>query len=242
MTTFSPPGDFAQAPVPQRTSVAAIISLICGILGLVVCCVPFVGPFFGIVGLICAIAAFMAIGRSDGRLGGNGLAVGGMICSIIAMIFGIVIVVGMSQFTKMFNGYGTAITIAQSDDTSTLSPMLSAAAGQRATPEGLAAFKTESLGSLGAFQRIKPGMMPFFKSFAMMGQLGGGVPPKYQGRGGGVSLLPAIAEFEKGEGLFLIVFNQNEQTNSTLPFGNIENIGVAPAGGPVTWLIDPALP
>lgn len=241
MTTISPPGgEFAQAMQgPQRTSVAAILSLVCGILGLVVCCVPFAGPVFALLGLLCAVVAFLAIGRSEGRLGGRGMAVGGLACSIVAMLLGIVVVVGMNQVLTMFTKYGDAVGQVQTDDKTGLSEVLSSGATQTLTPEAIEAFKDESIGSLGKYQRVKPGMWAWFESFGMLGQVATGIPPKYQG--GGQTLIPLHGEFEKGSGLILVLLDQTEQSPST-PLGKIENIGVAPTGGPITWLIDPSGP
>lgn len=240
MTMFSPTGGEAQAmQAPQRTSVAAILSLVAGILGLVVCCVPFVGPVFAVLGLLCAVFAFLAIGRSEGRLGGRGLAVGGLACSLVAMLLGIVVVVGMAQISSMFGKYGDAITHVQADDMTALNEVLATTAGQKVTPEGIAAFKDESIGSLGKFKRVKPGMWAWFESFGMLGGVATGIPPQYQG--GGQTLIPLQGEFDKGNGLILVLINQTEQS-PTAPIGKIENIGVAPTGGPITWLIDPSGP
>lgn len=241
MSTFSPPGgEFAQAmQAPQRTSVAAILSLVCGILGLIVCCVPFLGPTFAVLGLLCAVFAFIAIGRSEGRLGGRGMAVGGLACSLVAMLLGIVVVVGMSQVTTMFEKYGEAVGMVQNDDLTGLNEALSTTASPKVTPESLATFKNESIGSLGKFQRVKPGMMAWFESFGMLGGVATGIPPQYQG--GGQALIPLQGEFEKGNGLILVLLNQMEQ-GPNAPMGKIENIGVAPTGGPITWLIDPSAP
>ncbi|MCM1024935.1 MAG: DUF4190 domain-containing protein [Roseburia sp.] len=60
-----------------------IASLVLGILGIPgCCCYGVVGFLFGVVGLILAI-----VGNSKNK--GNGIGIAGLVCSIIAIIFGI---------------------------------------------------------------------------------------------------------------------------------------------------------
>jgi len=76
-----------QAPGP-KTSGLAVASLICGIAGVCTC------GLGGIAGLVLSIAAMRRIKHSGGQLGGRGLAVAGLIVSIIAIIVGLVIIAG----------------------------------------------------------------------------------------------------------------------------------------------------
>lgn len=233
------PGLDAPLPGPTRTSIAAILSLVCGILGLIACCVPIAGPVFGVIGLLFAVFAFLAIGRSEGQVGGRGLAVGGMVCSIIALVVGIFVVVGMNLATTMIGKYGQAVEIAQSDDPSRLTEVLTSSSTQRLTPEEIETFKVESFGSLGKFKRVTPGMLPLFSTFGKLGPLMGSIPPGYQG--GGYGMLPMPGEFEKGNGIILVIVDQSEQAPQW-QMGKVVNVGVAPEGGPITWLLDPSGP
>jgi hypothetical protein len=60
------------------TSGLAVASLIFGIVAF--CLAP-----AGLVGIILAVCAFVSIGRSQGRTGGTGLAIGGLVASLIAL-------------------------------------------------------------------------------------------------------------------------------------------------------------
>jgi prepilin-type processing-associated H-X9-DG protein len=76
----SPPGQPAPAtvsspPPPARTSGMAIASLVLGCLGLLTCGVT------SLVGLILGIIALVRINKSNGQLGGQGLALAGTIVS-----------------------------------------------------------------------------------------------------------------------------------------------------------------
>ena len=68
----------------QRTSHLAVWSLIlaiCSMVLLVVC----MGPLFAIPAVICGHMGLSRIGRSQGELGGNGLALGGLITGYISL-------------------------------------------------------------------------------------------------------------------------------------------------------------
>jgi hypothetical protein len=234
MTTFSPPeGEFARRMQgPERTSIAAVLALVAGILSLVLCCIPFVGPAVAAVGLLCSIVAFVAIGRSEGRLAGGGLAAGGLVCSIIGMLLGVVVVVGLWQGTAYVARFGEAVAAVQNDDRAALQQRLSSNAAANLTPEALASFNDQVSQSLGKFRRVKPGLGMWWEAVVAMGEVAPSLPRRYQG--GGLAVLPLAAEFEKGSGLVLVVMNEGEE--------KIENLGVAPGGGPVTWLLDPGAP
>ncbi|MDP7011963.1 MAG: DUF4190 domain-containing protein [Verrucomicrobiota bacterium] len=68
-------------PAKPKTSGMAVASLVCGILGLI--CIPILPAFLG---LIFSIIAIRKINGSGGAVGGKGLAVGGLITSVIGGI------------------------------------------------------------------------------------------------------------------------------------------------------------
>ncbi len=84
------PGEIP-ASGPTKTSVMAIVSLVLGVLGF---CTLGLG---GLIGVILGIVALVSINKSAGRLGGQGLAIGGIIVSgaglIAGPIIGLVVVV-----------------------------------------------------------------------------------------------------------------------------------------------------
>lgn len=66
----------------RKTSVLAIIGLVLGVLGFVS------GGLLGIIGLILSIIALVSIGRSQGRLGGSGIAIAGIVTSGLSVVLG----------------------------------------------------------------------------------------------------------------------------------------------------------
>ncbi|MFB3138004.1 MAG: DUF4190 domain-containing protein, partial [Phycisphaerales bacterium] len=72
---------------PTKMSVMAILSLVLGVLGF---CTRGLG---GLIGVILGIVALVSINKSAGRLGGQGLAIGGIVVSFAGLIVGLLVVV-----------------------------------------------------------------------------------------------------------------------------------------------------
>ena len=83
----------------KETNVLAIVSLVLGILSIVLgCCSGWVGALFGIGGVICAVFA--------NKQGKTGLAKGGLICSIVGIVLGILITILAVIFSVAMIGSG----------------------------------------------------------------------------------------------------------------------------------------
>ena len=74
------------APAQPKTRGLAIASLVLGIVGL--CTVGLTG----IVGIILGIIALKKIGRSGGQVAGRGLAIGGIVASVVTLLLGAILV------------------------------------------------------------------------------------------------------------------------------------------------------
>lgn len=73
------PGSPQTAPSsPPKTSSMAIASLVCGVLGCL--------GITALIGLILGIVSLVKISRSEGRLKGSGLAIGGICCSMATLV------------------------------------------------------------------------------------------------------------------------------------------------------------
>ncbi|MCH8165764.1 MAG: DUF4190 domain-containing protein [Planctomycetes bacterium] len=70
---------------PTKTSVMAIASLVLGVLGFCT------GGLGGLIGVILGILALVSINKSAGRLGGQGLAIGGIVVSGVGLIAGLIV-------------------------------------------------------------------------------------------------------------------------------------------------------
>ncbi len=79
------PGEIP-ASGPTKTSVMAIVSLVLGVLGF---CTLGLG---GLIGVILGIVALVSINKSAGRLGGQGLAIAGIVVSGAGLIVGLLVI------------------------------------------------------------------------------------------------------------------------------------------------------
>lgn len=78
---LSPQSQNPQGYVKTETSAGAIWSLVLGILGVATC----LSPLTAIPGLICGFKSLGTINRSQGRIGGKGMAIAGIVLSFIGI-------------------------------------------------------------------------------------------------------------------------------------------------------------
>jgi hypothetical protein len=96
-----PPGASATASQPTisdtapQTSSLAITSLVLGILGLFTCGIT------ALFGLICGIVAMIKISKSNGQLGGRGIAIGGTVVSTVWLLIILLMVVPFFGFRAL---------------------------------------------------------------------------------------------------------------------------------------------
>lgn len=79
---------------PNKANGMQIASLVLGIIGIVASCCYGIGFVFGVIGLILAL-----VGNKQNK--GSGIGIGGLVCSIIAMVFGILMII---YFVIIFMG------------------------------------------------------------------------------------------------------------------------------------------
>jgi hypothetical protein len=108
-----PPGSYLPYPPPdqgqqqQPGNGMAIAGMVLGIVGIVFCWIPVVGPAIGLVGLILSIAGMSRANAVGGK--GKGMAIAGLVCSIVALLFGAYVTyaffVVMGEVDKHRRGY-----------------------------------------------------------------------------------------------------------------------------------------
>jgi uncharacterized membrane protein len=190
---------------PERTSVMAILSLVLGILG---CCTLVTAP----VGVLLGIFGLFGISRSKGRVGGSGLAIGGVIVSILAMAIWLGIVFGFGGMLKMFvTQFGgsteTLLVDIQNGDYDAARALL-ASPGADATDEDLAAFYAAYSADLGDYVGLPDGIGELFSGYMAVGEL---IQP-YNGRPG---YIPLPVRFDSDWVLVMYVMNTTGQGGSS---------------------------
>jgi hypothetical protein len=102
----------------DKLGVLAIVSLVTGIVGIVIGCIPIAGGFLGFCSAVAAIVTGVLerkkIERGESSVKGKGMALAGLILGIVAVVFAVVmiillIVMGMGFFNIFSNAmtYGT---------------------------------------------------------------------------------------------------------------------------------------
>lgn len=83
------------AAAPGQSNGLAVVSLVLGIAAILLgCCMGWVGCLLGIGGIICAVFA--------NKQGKSGMAKAGLICSILGIVFGLLITVFSVIFVAAF--------------------------------------------------------------------------------------------------------------------------------------------
>src|SRR5690349_14731093 len=82
-------GDAELALEPQRTSILAILALICALICII--------PGMGLLAAILGISAAIGISGSRGRVGGMGLAIAGIVLGLLFSMIWVGIVLGSRQ-------------------------------------------------------------------------------------------------------------------------------------------------
>ena len=91
----------------QRTHALAITSLVTGIVSVLpsCCCLGFIGIPFAIAGLITGILGMMRIKASPDQFKGGGLAIAGIVCAALGLVFGVLeLVPGVLQSLQNVKG------------------------------------------------------------------------------------------------------------------------------------------
>lgn len=93
-----PAGD--QPPPPQQQSQSngvAVAALVCGILALVLSWIPVINVLSVILGVVAIVTGVMGIRRASlPGLGQKGIAVGGLVTGVIAVLLSLLILIGLA--------------------------------------------------------------------------------------------------------------------------------------------------
>src|SRR3954453_12932888 len=100
---YGAPQPYGYAVAPQAPSNGiGIAGFVCGLVGLVLCWVPWLGLLLALVGI-----ALSAVGISQGKKKGAsiGLAIAGLVCGIIAVIPQIFVLVALFSVASQLSTY-----------------------------------------------------------------------------------------------------------------------------------------
>lgn len=216
-------------PVAPRTSVAAILALVCSL----VCFIP----GLSVLAIILGIAALVMISSSEGRVGGKGLAISGI---LIGLLVSVVWIGGLLLFRGAMGAFNTHLITPVSNvfqaiekkDYSTARTLMNTPSGMPGpTDAEFDAFITAYHAEVGTFQNMPGGMFDYFRSFQRVQGFFQPTP--------GAPEMPIPTEFSQGTAVVLVEFPQGTNPGSSPnPSGlPIVNLGILSSSGNKIWLI-----
>ncbi|MCC6970917.1 MAG: DUF4190 domain-containing protein [Phycisphaerales bacterium] len=214
----------SEIAAPQRTSILAILSLVCSLICLI--------PGTGVLAAIFGISALIGIKGSRGRVGGTGLAIAGLIVGLLFTMIWVGLAIGatkmMQGFTSQFTGpMNQSIVALDTGDASRVRGMLTPEANAAITDQHINDFRAAYQAELGSFKGVPTDMIEFFSAY-------GTVAPMMQNLQGRQNLMPVPGNFDKGAALLVLVMDNTRQPTQG-PDGNINfpisNIVIYTASG-----------
>lgn len=221
----------SQAPVtgPERTSVMAILSLVCSL----ICCIPGLGA----IGALFGVGGLIGIKSSNGRVGGTGLAITGIILGMLATLLWIVGVIAMSQAMalpgQMVKGPLEPIA---ARDVAEFRAYLDPQFGATVSDAEIVSFMDAVDDKMGALVGPPESLMALMGAFMEVGEIYQQIQPPGQPQPQNV--IPWPVEFDGGWAVVSIEFGP-DPTGVTLK-GVVISIGVITKDGTEIWLVDPA--
>lgn len=227
------PDDF---PLTARTSAIAVLSLVCGLICLV--------PGTGLLGVVLGIAALLLIDRSQGRLRGTGLAIGGIVLGFLATLVWVGIVIGLGQFSgklgkQFMKPIGSIFQSVEAGDFAAARAAFDPGVAANLDDEHFIAFRTAYQASAGTFVEMPDTLAKMFSAWPE-------VAPAMQGfnKAGVNNLIPIPARFQNGMAVAVVRFPQN--VSQPPPSGtwvpHLLNLGVLTTSGQEVWLVGPTTP
>lgn len=217
-------------PMPSRTSIMAVMSLVLGIIAAIpgVCCIP--GP--GAIAVILGGVSALLIGRSMGRLTGMGLAITGIVLGLLTSVFSIFVLIGASSINRevgaqFFKPVAVTLQRLETGDHTTFRGALTPAANAKVTDEQIVDFVARYKAELGSFNSAPEDIIGVVRGFMKLAQAQNQANQKLGSPG--QNFIPIPAEFSKGNAMVLVLFDpasMGKASSGTAPGG-------APTLGPI---------
>lgn len=189
---------------PERTSIAAILGLVCSCIG---CC----GGITAIPGIFLSIFGIVGISRSKGRIGGMGFAIAGLLVGLLVLaLWGGILGMTSFGFKWMEDNAAAPTVLILKDIEAGNFDAARAALGSPAADvpdELLITFRENYLAAMGPVVSETHGPIGLFQGYMAVGQ-------QFQNYNGRPNIMPVPIEFDSGMGLVVIEMNPTIQSNS----------------------------
>jgi hypothetical protein len=204
----------ALIPVPQRLSIAAVLSLALAL----TCFIPMTGALAVVLGT----TALFLIGRSQGRLGGRGLAIGGIVVGLIVTGLWIGMAIGVSSVLRSGAAVArTLFTALERDDLTAARAMFHRSADADLLDDDLRGFSVSTRTAVGDFVSAPVGLWDAMTTY--LGAISRNpVTPADLEHLGGPTQFPVVVRFTRGVGVLYLAL---ETPAGVDPFsGNLYNV------------------
>lgn len=184
----------SEIAAPQRTSILAILSLVCSLICLI--------PGMGVLATIFGIASLIGIKGSRGRVGGTGLAIAGLIIGLLFTMVWIGLAMGASWMMGEFQGkfaapINQAIVAMDAGDNTKLREMLVTEVNQGVTDQTIADFRSAYQAELGSCKGMPTQTWDFFAAYMPL-------KDQFQPLQGRNDAIPLPVNFDKGPALVVL--------------------------------------
>lgn len=222
-------------PEAERTSVMAILSLVCSI----ICCIP----GLGVLGVLLGVFSLIGIGGSGGRVRGKGLAIAGIILGLLATTLWVGMYMLVSADAKQSTKYWQFVEALERDDTAAARGWLLADTDALLSDQQLASWSDAIEGEYGAVVSGPSGVWTVYSAQfnpdnqPMMQELQQTYLSDFASM---MSNTPRVVpiEFDQGQLTIAFLVRPTELNAEGLP-PIINALYLAPDGSSV-WLVDPA--
>jgi len=201
---------------PKSTSVLAIASLVVAILGLITFCVG--GGVLGAIAALMGVIALVLIGGSNGRTGGTGLAISGIVVGLLASLLTGILAFGAVAGIQYIMGIANPIENIAARDYDAVRSSLSPDTETAATDAQIDAFAQAVEAEYGTFVALPDGLMDFVQGLGNLQPETGSTPYGSEG------VIPMPVDHDQGVALYWLVLDQDNASASGKPL--IRNIGV----------------
>lgn len=181
-------------PLPERTSVLAIMALVFGLLCII--------PGSGVAAAIFGISAMVGISAAKGRVTGRGMALTGLALGLITTAIWAAIAIGSVQFYKMLQNNlmkpsAEAIAALDAGDWAKTRQGLLKPVTQNASDEQLRTFRDEYAAELGRFQGVPESFVDMIRAYQSAAN-------ELKDLKGSNNIIPVPGVFERGNAIIRI--------------------------------------
>ena len=232
---YAQPQDFAGEAqyLEPKTSILAIFAFVISLVGLIACCIPGVGPF----GLLLGVVALVLISTSGGRKKGGGLAIAAIVIGLIAGAINIAVIFGMAAAGREYTALGGLVEAVENRDVGETQSFFISAEAQMIDQATIEAWGGALNADYGAMQPRPTGLLELVMQFAEVGQrvesVQGEAEQEYPA--GQYAPAPLALPFDQGSVLFVIVVPQGAGGLT----GSVANIAYESPAGSLVWLLSP---